>query len=54
MQGFSWQAFEELKSVAPYYQIKASTPEEAQNIHSQMLQYIKNNHLIFRERKAKL
>ena len=47
-------AEKELKEFAPYYQIKANSPEEAKKIHDQMLQYIKEHHLIFRERKAKL
>lgn len=42
------------KQVSSYYQIKANTPQEAEKIYDQMLVYIKNHHLIFREQKASL
>ncbi len=42
------------KQVSSYYQIKADTPQEAEKIYNQMLVYIKNHHLIFREQKANL
>ena len=40
------------KSLIPYFQIKAANQEEAQITYNQILQYIKDHHLIFRERTS--
>lgn len=39
-----------LEPYIPYYQIVASTPEKAQEIYSNMLKYIKDNHIILKQR----
>ena len=54
VSGFHWPDIQSPEKVLPFYQIKASSPEESQQIFNQILQYIKDHHLIFRERKAKL
>lgn len=41
---------EEHKNLVPFYQIKAANKEEAQKIHNKILQYIKEHHLVFKDK----
>lgn len=54
VEGLSVFGKESLKAI-PYYQIKATTKEEVQKIYNEILQYIKEHHLVFKDKpKARL
>lgn len=52
--GFWWPNVESPEKIIHFYQMQASAPEQRQEIYKQLLQYITDHHLIFRERKARL
>ncbi len=48
--GFCLPNIQSPEQVIPFFQIKGDSPEQRQETYNQLLQYIKDHHLIFRER----